>query len=342
MRTSSFVVPAAWLLLAAACGTDAADESVESASENATTRASVVDASHGGSHTVRDAGAKADASGDLDFADAESVSWRTDEFEVKPGKERYLCFAKTIDEDLVIDGYSTQGAPFVHHLIFSRTKAPQTEGFEECDTAFRSAWDPIFISGAGKAKLAFPSDAGHKLPKGTQLLVQMHLLNTGEESVKGAVDIKMHRSAHENPRPVSSYVFGTAAVKLPPKQKTTLIGDCKSREKVKLIAGFPHMHTLGTGMTFSVGASNAALKQVFVREPYYFDDQTIEAVDVDIAPGDATRVTCNYNNTTDKTVTYGESTLNEMCFFIGFAIDRTTTSGCVATPPPGFEDQATR
>ena len=36
--------------------------------------------------------------------------------------------------------------------------------------------------------------------------------------------------------------------------------------------------------------------------------------------GQYSRVTCNYDNTTDRTVTYGESTLDEMCFIGMFSV----------------------
>ena len=331
MRTSSFVLPAAWLLLSSACGSDG-DAYASAAEPGAAPQVTAADAHRSASH---DAGGPA-REHEPGFAADESFAWSTERFEVEAGTERYLCFSKTLEEDLVVDGYSTEGKPFLHHLIFARVnpRAPEPDGFAECDTAFRASWDPIFIAGAGKAKLAFPKDAGHKFPKGTQLMVQMHLLNTGDEKVEGAVGINMHRSLHTDPRPVSSYVFGTADVRLPAKQQTTLTGECKARERVQLIAGFPHMHLLGTSLTFEAGPSADKLKQVFKRDPYFFDNQAIEPVDVTLAPGDLTRVTCKYNNTLAHDVTYGESTNNEMCYFIGFAIDRTTTSGCLGSAPP--------
>jgi hypothetical protein len=334
MRKPCLALVAACLLLPTAC---ADDTGVHTAEADPITR-EAVDAPHADAdHVTTPAVSGADGgTGRADLGDGNDVTWKTDEFELKPRTERYLCFTKTLEEDLVIDGYSTEGQPFVHHLIFVRARAPEPEGFQECNIAFRAAWDPIFIAGAGEAQLAFPRDAGHKLKKGTQVLLQMHLLNTSDEVVRGAVDIRMHRSALQNPRPVSSYVFGTAAVKLPPKQVSQVVGDCTMREPVELIAGFPHMHLLGTGLKFEAGPTAASMKTVFERVPYSFHTQTIETVNASIAAGDATRVTCTYNNRLSQEVTYGESTNNEMCYFIGFAVDRAQTSGCVAVPPPSL------
>jgi hypothetical protein len=266
----------------------------------------------------------------------DAVAWSTDQFMLDPGQERYLCFAKTLDQDLVVNGYSAVGQRFVHHLIFARASAPEPEGFSECDTAFRRTWETLFISGAGNNRLEFPVDAGHQLKKGTQLIVQMHLLNVGGAPVEGSVTINMRRSSMENPRPVSSFIFGTAAVSLPARETSSVVGTCAVRQGLKLIAGFPHMHLLGSSLRFEVGKSRDAMQEVFARDPFNFDDQRIDMVDLTLSPGDMTRVTCTYNNTMDQEVGYGESTHNEMCFFVGFAVDLPRQAACLEVLPPNI------
>jgi hypothetical protein len=269
-------------------------------------------------------------------ADAETVAWSTDKFMLEGGQERYLCFTRTLDEDLVVNGYSVAGQPFVHHLIFARTRGNEPDGFAECDVAFRSGWEQLFITGAGNSALEFPEDAGHVLKKGTQLLVQMHLLNSAEKSVEGALTIDLRRSPVASPRPVSSFIIGTAAVKLPAKSEGKVVGTCPVRRDVKLIAGFPHMHLLGKKMTLEVGKSAGEMKEVFTRDPFDFDDQRIDKVELTIAAGEVARVTCTYDNTLDKEVTYGESTHDEMCFFVGFSVDQAQQGACLEVLPPNI------
>ena len=64
-------------------------------------------------------------------------------------------------------------------------------------------------------------------------------------------------------------------------------------------------------------------------------DQRLELINLTLNAGDVTRVTCNYQNPMDQTITFGESTKNEMCFLVGFAADRSGTSGCVIGNYPG-------
>jgi Copper type II ascorbate-dependent monooxygenase, C-terminal domain len=95
------------------------------------------------------------------------------------------------------------------------------------------------------------------------------------------------------------------------------------------------MHLLGKSLTFEMGPSADQLKKVFERNPYDFDSQRIELLDLTLNPGDVTRVTCNFDNTTDKTITFGESTKSEMCFLATFVADRTGVAGCtVGSPTP--------
>jgi hypothetical protein len=217
----------------------------------------------------------------------------------------------------------------VHHIVFVRTLTPEPAGFSDCNILFRPTWDPLFVTGAGSSTLAFPENAGHTLSKGTQLLVQLHLLNSGTQTVEDPVEIKMHRSSVANPIPVATYTFGTLQLKVPANRASQVQAGCQVDEDLQLIAGFPHMHRMGRSLRFEVGDSQDSMQTKFLRDPYDFDDQHVEQLDLKLSPGDKTRVTCDYQNTTSNDLTFGESTNNEMCFFVAFALDRNQISGCV-------------
>jgi hypothetical protein len=261
----------------------------------------------------------------------QEVVFQTDTFTLEPSQERYLCYAVTTEEELVIDGYQSAGAPYLHHVVFSRATAPEPEGWSECDILFRYTWQPLFITGAGASELDFPEDSGHKIPAGTQLVVQLHLLNATEAPVNESVAITMKRSSSADPKPIGTYAFGTSDVQLPPSQESVLESVCTMEETVQLVAVFPHMHLLGTSMTFEVGKSEDAMNMVFKRDPYNFDDQHVELIDLTLEPGDVTRVRCSYDNPHDETITFGESTKNEMCFLIGFSADREGLMTCTSS-----------
>jgi len=263
------------------------------------------------------------------------VIFRTEDFTLQPGQERFVCYTQTLQEDTVIDGYTTAAKPFVHHVVFAKTSGTEPEGSSECDVLFRFVWEPIFLSGAGSSEIDFPEGVGQVLPAGTRLLAQLHLLNSSPNPVTDAAEIRMHPSPLTNPRPIKTYALGNFNVSLPPQSPATIESVCNVPETVEFVAAFPHMHLMGTSFTFELGPSADQLTKVFERNPYSFDNQRLELLNLKLFAGDVTRVTCNYQNTTDQTITFGESTHNEMCFFVGFAVGRENARGCIVGDFPG-------
>ena len=52
--------------------------------------------------------------------------------------------------------------------------------------------------------------------------------------------------------------------------------------------------------------------------------------------GDIVRVTCDYMNDTDKVAQFGESSHDEMCFFIGYTIGDPPLADCPMLWDPVF------
>lgn len=270
------------------------------------------------------------------------VTFRTEQFTVEPGQERYVCYTQTLEEDMVVDGYSKSAQPFLHHVVFAKTTGTEPEGSSECPDLFRFEWEPIYLAGTGASEIQFPEGVGQVLPAGTRLLSQLHLLNVSAEPVTDAVELHMHPSPNPDPEPIATYALGNFDVSLPPQQASTVESVCTIPETVELVAAFPHMHLLGTSLTFEVGPSEDELEKVFERDPYDFDDQRLDLLDVTLNEGDVTKVTCNYKNDTDETITFGESTTDEMCFLVGFAMGRSETGGCVIGDPGALLDLSQR
>ena len=80
-------------------------------------------------------------------------------------------------------------------------------------------------------------------------------------------------------------------------------------------------------MTFEMGATASDMHMVYQRTPYDFNDQRVDQTDMMIDANAHVRVTCNYQNTRQDAVTFGESSFNEMCFLVLFVVGGPT--GCV-------------
>lgn len=254
--------------------------------------------------------------------------FRTDPIELGAGKESYTCFAATLAQNEVIDGFKKGSQPFVHHIQFARTLAPEPNGLSPCDVLFKLTWNPIFLAGAGASELRLDEGVGHQLPSGTQLVAQFHLLNATDQDIKQPIEIRMHRSTAPSPLPVSSWAIGSSQISLAPKQAGRAQNVCRVKGKVDLVAAFPHMHMLGTRLGVEIGKTEDAMAMLYQRNPYDFDDQHMEKLNLSLQDGDVVRVTCDYMNTNDTVAQFGESSLDEMCFFIGFAIEDPPLADC--------------
>jgi hypothetical protein len=107
-----------------------------------------------------------------------------------------------------------------------------------------------------------------------------------------------------------------------------------------LFAVAPHMHQLG--IYEKVVVERAFDDDVVLFDgPYDFSEQIIYDVPpVKVHKGDRVRVECTHKNTTDATVTWGDSSFAEMCF-AGLARYPADGSGfaCV-DPAPGADGGA--
>jgi hypothetical protein len=193
---------------------------------------------------------------------------------------------------------------------------------------FKPTWAPLLTAGAGALTVSLPDGVAHEIPAGAQLLAQLHLLNPTDEDITQAVAVKLQTTDEPNTQPVQLGGFGSFDVSLPPNQRTTITNDCTLPSDSRLVAFIPHMHQFGTSIMLELGTSANDLQPVLTRDPWDFEQQTIENVDLTVKAGQYARATCNYDNTTDRTVTYGESTLDEMCFIGTFQVG--ASINCVA------------
>ena len=252
------------------------------------------------------------ATGDLVF--------RTAPLDLPPGKESYTCFAATLDQDVVVDGFTKSAQAYVHHAQFVKAFVPEPEGISVCNEQFKLTWLPIFLAGNGPSELRFDEGIGHVVSAGTQLVLQMHLLNTSDTAAKQAVEIRMHLSSSPNPTPVTPWAIGSSKIHLAARQAGVAQNVCTQTAPVELLAVFPHMHQHGTRFHIEVGKSLDAMRPLYARDPFDFDDQHMEKRKISLDAGDVLRVTCDYMNATDQEITFGESSNDEMCFFVAFAL----------------------
>lgn len=253
-------------------------------------------------------------------ADPNWFTLETGEYTVPAGAERYLCWSQTLTEPLYADRFEYDSVGTVHHFFMQKALAPEPEGFSECDVLFKPTWLPLFGAATRDAELQLPEGAAMLIPAGTQIVVQLHLLNATPEPVTERAAIRVRRSeSGAAATPVGWYAFGTSRIRLPAGEATDVRSLCRVERGATVFAGGPHMHYLGTRSLLEIGSEVGALSPAHVRDPYDFDDQTIDPLALELEAGDLVQLTCSFDNHHDHEVVFGESSRDEMCYFVMFA-----------------------
>jgi len=181
---------------------------------------------------------------------------------------------------------------------------------------FLVGWAP------GKDESApLPADVGMNLAGGN-LTLDMHynnLLGKEAEPDNSGVEICVLKKANFRKYTAAVHMgFTQFAISIPPHSTNVAItGQCtvSGNTPVTLITASPHAHTLARHMKFSVQKANGQMV-VMHDAPFDFNEQQAYALTptVQLAAGDKVITTCTFDNPTDRTVTFGENTGNEMCF----------------------------
>lgn len=258
----------------------------------------------------------------------------TPDLMLNAGDEKYLCYTVTLQEaaDIAVTKFTSTTSSAVHHFeVFETLEAEQAGLFDCSSTLIKQSWLPLFGGGASAGGLTLPAGAGFQIPKDAQLLLQVHLLNATMSPVTTQVSVDMTYAPDATAvTPAGIYAVGSMGIMLPPGVTTTVASPhCSLSKQYNVFAVQPHMHQLGTKIEFQHGTTEATMQTAYKRDPWVFGVQPIDQTTMTLNAGDFVGATCTYDNTTADMVTYGESTKNEMCFFVLFYTPYDHLNGCL-------------
>ncbi len=241
------------------------------------------------------------------------------DWSLEPGSEKFQCERLTMTEDVWITQITPIGPPGTHHTFLAIDQNPDADGTTTCGTAALD-WAPIFASGIDSPTLHMPPGVAFRVNAGEQILLNLHLYNFGEGTISGtsAIDI-VSVPADQVEHEAQVILAGERDIEIPDDGADhDVIGNCTFDEPAHVFATFPHAHAWSNHM--KVELRRAAGNVVIHDGAYDFEQQTfIEREPTPMAAGDLLRVTCTYNVTPGTgTVTFGESSDEEMCFGITY------------------------
>lgn len=237
------------------------------------------------------------------------------DWEIAPGDEKYLCLRKTADADLRINQFRTVMPTGTHHLgLFVSPTPDKEDGMIECgllETGDRE----IVGGGPGAEGLGLPPGVALRFDQGNQLLLQLHLFNPTDGPLRGRTSVEGVALAKEAVKVEADVLSAQLLALVIPPGRTRAPGRCTFDRAQTLVAFGVHMHETGRHAKVVLHRANGG-DQLLRDGDYDFTEQRRYPLDrIEVAAGDYVDYECTYENTTDRTITWGESSLDEMCLF---------------------------
>ncbi len=255
-------------------------------------------------------------------AGLETVSFRASNYVVGPAvRDDYRCFVfdAPVTEPKFIRRFEMvqDRTEVLHHVVLLRDVERRTAlGDFNCydgsgmptGSQYLYAWAP------GQNALEFPS-GGLRMSPGERYIVQIHY-NNGRSlpDVRDSSGVKMYLGPMQGPE-YGMVALGPTNFALPARVRTRVTSRCTMRSRTTAFAGMPHMHLLGSEFSQSILRGGMGEPERFVRVTGWdFNTQLFYSLPATLDPGDVIETSCVFRNTTDRSVTSGEDTGDEMCF----------------------------
>jgi hypothetical protein len=243
---------------------------------------------------------------------------------VSPGDEQFWCYYKTIPGTGEVDvgGFrSWMTVQASHHFITFHSSTPGTDG-NLVSCPFGSGDWVYATSKSGEViGMDLPDGVGLPFQAGTQLVMNMHLINTGTDVVKPVVKLNVLFAKNMKQKAAAVYsLAANAQINVAPMATGTVRGSCSATAGSKFFLWTTHSHKFTTEDDVNLvrgGQTTNLVKTTDWENPGTKvwgppDFLTVQA-------GDSFTYSCTYKNTLTRQLTFGETAAyNEMCLAIGY------------------------
>ncbi len=230
--------------------------------------------------------------------------------------DTYKCVRITVPEDMYITGFRAQAPLGTHHTVLSVRQGTGGTGEYDCNA---SALDMnmLYASGVGTDVLELPDGVGIEVKAGQQINLNLHLFNASDQAISGdsAILVKSQRTP---PPTLAEMIFaGSFNINVPPGATRTVNGGCTLPPGVdqQMFALWPHMHQYATHQSVQLVRAGGPTSML-LDTPFEFEDQKYypQNPPIRVRGGDRLAVARTYTNTSNTTITFGDSSTQEMCF----------------------------
>lgn len=280
-------------------------------------------------------------------------------FDVAPGEEvTGTCVQVTLHNDdyLYINKVDLETGPGFHHsnwFFVPEHVFRGEDGAYHCDDRdFNEPVAAIFggvlfaqSTQAAREVQQFPDGVVVKVPPNSKLVTQIHLLNSGETTLRIEPQITIDPIPEADvTTTLAGISFQNQALALPPNMQSKFTVECDLTEDherltgrapdFKIYYGLAHYHELGTALTIDAITAEGAATEVFTTANRVGDAMggPIDPF-FDMAGYAKLRFSCEFFNPRTDTVRWGNGD-QEMCVFLAFSDSTFNWGGGVTTEVP--------
>jgi hypothetical protein len=252
---------------------------------------------------------------------------------IPAGQELLECQYVAMPSDrgvIAVNSAESHYTPGSHHLLAYRTDltALPTDhvGVWNCNDG---AW---FMHDKGSYYEAQQPDSHRELPPGVAhefqpgevVLMQSHYVNTTAANINAHVTLTLHTmDIKKVTAEAGTILFSNVNISLAPHSKSRVTMTCTLPQDFHPAELWSHMHQRAANFVATTNDASAttALGGMLYAEPDWSEPQPriypYEPA-ITIKSGSTITFSCDFDNDTDKTITYGDSAqTNEMCIFHG-------------------------
>ncbi|MBW2189517.1 MAG: hypothetical protein DRH23_00955 [Deltaproteobacteria bacterium] len=283
----------------------------------------------GGGGGVGGTGGSAGASGSggtfVPPADSYTVKWGP--VMVPSGKEDTQCVVKRLGNAGPISIHEIHNAlgATSHHFIVYRVDDTEERPDPYPCTPFTDTFNdpPLIITQRADDRLTLPDGVAYSIEPNQMIRLELHYVNVSADSQMAEATSTFIPIPPEEVEHEADVMFmGDTIFTIPENSEFTLgpsFIQVPSRfNGVNYFAITGHEHKRGTGVYVEVAQSEGSAGTPVYDVPNFQWDEPLTVTHdppFTVPDGGGFRVTCDWNNRSDKTVGFGTSVNDEMCFF---------------------------
>jgi hypothetical protein len=271
-------------------------------------------------------------------AAGKGVQIHVDAFDVQPHFERELFVYRSLGnaQPIYVTRFETRMRTNSHHLVLYDFEPGTPAAFIPPKDVVRDIRNPdgtmnilnmlpmafhVFVSGAMSPNggYTFPAGVALRFPANAALDFNVHYVNSGSTPLTGEAFANLYTVDASQVQQVASTLFlSNFDLNLPPMQRTTQTKTFTFPAPTRILALSSHMHKRGE--RFQIRVKGGARDGEVVYDNDDWDHPVFVSFEPPLTfnPGEGLTSVITYNNDTNRTITFGLTSEDEMGIIFGY------------------------